>query len=185
MITRDKILSIIHNAGQSETKTNALFTLRKRGWIRYIFKGYYYLLTPEEKYGKYTQYTSSEMLFTALNKLKINWYLGLQSALEYNNVLWQGHGALVILNNKVSGVRTVQGTKVQFRKMKKEYFFGILSMETKNRITVYYSDKEKTVADFAYFNEQSPGEPLRSIDKEKASGYLNKYSKVVQRRALS
>jgi predicted transcriptional regulator of viral defense system len=184
VISREKIITAIQDAGHTKEAKRALFQLRKRGWIKYIFRGYYYLLTPDEKFSKYTLYTSTEMLFATLNKLKFKWYLGLQSALEYNNVVWQGHSTLVILNNKLSGARAIQGTKVQFKKMKERYFFGIKTMETKNRITRHYSDKEKTLADFAYFAENAPAELRHSINEEKMQQYLSTYSKVVQKRAL-
>jgi predicted transcriptional regulator of viral defense system len=181
IVPKEKLFTAIQNAGHSE---RVILALRKRGWIKYIFQGYYYVLTPEEKVRNYVQYSATEMLSVVLNKLKVKWYFGLQSALAFNGITWQGHSTLIILNNKFSGVRTVQGTRILFRKMQPKYFFGTYTKEAKNRITFYYSDGEKTLLDFAYFAEKYPYELKEKTNTAKLQVYLRNYSSVVRKRVL-
>ena len=50
-----------------------------------------------------SKYSPDEMVYAILNKLNIRWYLGLESALERNKLIWQGVVNPVILNSELSG----------------------------------------------------------------------------------
>lgn len=68
IIHRDRI-----KAFTSHPLEEALRALRRHGWISYVFEGYYYVLDADERYGRYTNYTDTEMLFATLNKRKHTW----------------------------------------------------------------------------------------------------------------
>ncbi len=179
VISRYKLESLFQD---KEYPKRILYQLRKQGWITYILNGYYYICDTEEHQFDFTNYTALEMTSVALNKLKIDWYLGLTSALEKNNVVWQGHNTIVILNSKLSRTRTIQGTKIEFRKLSKKLFgFGIKKIKTKNQLTLYYGDKEKTFMDFVYYKQQPPHELIREMPQN--NQYLTKYPKAVQKQA--
>jgi predicted transcriptional regulator of viral defense system len=173
VISKKSLKTLVQDVEHSES---AITYLRNTGWLRYIINGYYYICDSEEQRTGFTQYTVAEMIFVVLNKLKIKWYLGLETALETNNVVWQGHSKLVIINDTISRKRTIQGTKVEFRKMSsKRFLFGIDRFKTKNRIIGYSSDPEKTLTDFFYYGKKPPFELLDKQDKNTLLVYLKKY----------
>ncbi|MFT4249782.1 MAG: type IV toxin-antitoxin system AbiEi family antitoxin domain-containing protein [Candidatus Woesearchaeota archaeon] len=179
IISRDKLEVLFQDKAYPK---RIIYQLRKQGWVTYILNGYYYICDTEEHRFDFTNYTALEMTSVVLNKLKIDWYLGLTTALERNNVVWQGHNTIVILNNKLSRTRTVQGTKIEFRKLKKKLFgFGINKIKTKNQLTMFYSNTEKTFMDFVYYKEQPPQELIQKIPNN--NPYLTKYPLAVQKRA--
>lgn len=163
----------------------ALEALRRHGWITYVFEGYYYLLDADERYAQYTNYTDREMLFTVLNKQQTTWYLGLSSALEHHSIIWQSHRTITIINDRISGERTVRNLHVRFRKAKDEYLFGYESFRTKSRITGHVSDTNKTLVDYAYFNEKAPLELREVVDPETVRTHLNSYPTIVKKRTLT
>ena len=170
---------------QDKYSKNIIVNLRQNRDILYVFKGYYYVLNSNEKEGSYTHYSTNEMVYAILNKTNIKWYLGLYSALERNNIIWQGVVNPIIVNSRLSGEKKILGVKYQFHKMRREFFdFGYSKKITKNRITFYYSDPEKTYIDFVYFNKNPPSELSASKNNEKLRSYLKNYSKNFKKKVL-
>jgi hypothetical protein len=188
---KDKLVSKKHlektfrNVLQDKYSKNIIVNIRQNKDILYVFKGYYYILNSKEKEGSYTDYSTNEMVYVILNKTNIKWYLGLYSALERNNIMWQGVVNPIIVNSRFSGEKKILGVKYQFHKMKRELFdFGHIKKITKNRITFYYSDPEKTYIDFIYFNKTPPSELSAFKNDEKLRSYLKNYSKNFKKRVL-
>jgi predicted transcriptional regulator of viral defense system len=170
---------------QDKYSKNIIVNIRQNKDILHVFKGYYYILNSKEKEGSYTDYSTNEMVYVILNKTNIKWYLGLYSALERNNIIWQGVVNPIIVNSRFSGEKKILGVKYQFHKMKREFFdFGHIKKITKNRITFYYSDPEKTYIDFVYFNKNPPSELFAFKNNEKLRSYLKNYSKNFKKRVL-
>ena len=185
IVSKKQLTRALRDVLQDKYSENIIVKLRKNREIIYALKGYYYLLNPKEKEGCYTEYTTSEMVYTILNKLNIKWYLGLYSALERNNIIWQGVVNPIIVNSELSGEKKILGVKYQFHKMKRELFdFGHIKKITKNRITFYYSDPEKTYIDFIYFNKKPPLELFNVKKNEKIRSYLKNYSNNFKKKAL-
>lgn len=184
IIHRSKIELILANLHEHLDIDKVLQSLRKSNKIKYIFKGYYYILNTDESVNKYYKYSINEMVFVILNKLNIKWYIGLESSLEYNKLVWQAFNVLIILNNQFSKEITIDGNVIKFRKIKEEYLFGFKNRKTKNRITFHYSDIEKTITDFAYFRIKIPLELLNHYDKIKMKKYLKNYPKLIRRRVV-
>ena len=185
LVSKKQLIKALSDVMQDKYSENIIVNLRKNGEILYVFKGYYYLLDPKEKKGGYTDYSTNEMVYSILNKLNIRWYIGLYSALEKNNIIWQGVVNPVIINSEISGRKKILGVKYQFHKMKRKLLdFGYIKKVTKNRITFYYSDPEKTFIDFIYFNKNIPLE-LSNIKKNKELRlYLKRYSKGFKKKVL-
>lgn len=185
LVSKKQLTKALRDVLQDKYSENIIVKLRKNREIIYVLKGYYYLLNPKEKEGSYTEYTTSEIVHTILNKLNIKWYLGLYSALERNNIIWQGVVNPIIVNSELSGEKKILGVKYQFHKMKRELFdFGHIKKITKNRITFYYSDLEKTYIDFIYFNKDIPSELSNAKKNEKIRLYLKNYSKSFKKKVL-
>ena len=79
----------------------------------------------------------------------------------------------------------ILGIKYKFQKMKRELLdFGYIKKSTKNRITFYYSDPEKTYIDFIYFNRNLISELSNIKKNEKLKTYLKNYSKNFKKKVL-
>lgn len=187
LISKDQLKKEISIALQlkNEKSESILVKLRKNNWIKYVFKGYYYILDAEEREGGFMKYSTNETIFTVLNKLNIDWYLGLNSALIENKLSWSIISTHTIINNKISGKRNILGVNYKFRKLKKEYIkIGLLSKESKNRKKIYYSDIEKTFIDYIYFKKKPPIELLEKKNTNKVEKYLTNYSKNFRKKVI-
>lgn len=185
LVSKKQLERAFRDVLQAKYSENIIVNLRKSKDIRYIFKGYYYLLDSREKEGSYTEYSTNEMVYAILNRLNIKWYLGLYSALERNNIIWQGVVNPIILNSNLSGEKKILEIKYQFHKIKRELLgFGRVKKITKNRITFYYSDPVKTYIDFIYFNKNPPVELSNFKNNEKSRTYLKNYSKNFKKKVL-
>jgi len=185
LVSKKQLTRTIGDVLQDKYSQNIIVNLRKNRDIIYVFKGYYYLLSSKEKEGSYNEYSTNEMVYAILNKLNIKWYLGLYSALERNNIIWQGVVNPIIVNSELSGEKKILEVKYKFYKMKRDKLdFGHIKKITKNRITFYYSDPEKTYIDFIYFNKNPPSELSNFKKNEKLRLYLKNYSKNFKKRVL-
>ena len=185
LVSKKQLERAFSDVLQDKYSENIIVNLRQNRDILYVFKGYYYLLSSKEKEGSYTNYSTNEMVYTILNKLNIKWYLGLYSALERNNIIWQGIVNPTIVNSELSGEKKILEVKYQFHKMKRELLnFGYIKKITKNRITFYYSDPEKTYVDFVYFNKTPPSELSAFKINENIRLYLKNYSKNFKKKVL-
>jgi len=184
VIHKSKIKLLLKDIVPSGDFEDTISNLRKSKRIKYLFKGHYYILNTAELQNNYYEYSVNEMVFVILNKLNVHWYIGLHSALEHNKRIWQAHNILTILNDKFSKDVRINGNQFKFRKIKKEYFFGKETKKTRNRITFYYSDVEKTIIDFAYFDMRRPLELTKDYNGKKMDKYLIKYPKLIKKRVI-
>ena len=185
LVSKKQLTKVFRDVLQGNYSENIIVNLRRNRDIIYVFKGYYYLLNQKEKKGAYTEYSTNEMVYAILNKLNVKWYLGLYSALERNNIVWQGVVNPIIVNSELSGEKKILEVKYKFYKMKRDKLdFGHIKKITKNRITFYYSDPEKTYIDFIYFNKNPPSELSNAKKNEKLRLYLKNYSKNFKKRVL-
>ena len=124
-----------------------------------------------------------------MDRLKINWYFGLYTALLLNGLSHEFFGTIFVLNNKIFRPKeiVIGGEKVKFIKLKNKLFgFGVVS---KNSLR--FSDPEKTVLDFIYiFRYRGVAEERiismledysKSLEKSKVKAYLKFYPKTVSR----
>jgi hypothetical protein len=184
VVSKKQLTNAFRDVLQVNYPENIIVKLRKNKDILYVFKGYYYILNPNERKGSFTKYSTNEMVYVVLNKLNMKWYLGLESALERNNLIWQAVVSPVIINSEFSGKRTILEVTFQFHKMKRERLeFGYVKKTTKNRVTFYYSDPEKTYLDYLYLNKKPPSE-ISIIDNKQLRSYLKQYSKSFKKKVL-
>jgi len=178
VVSKQQLIKAFRNVLQDEFSDSLLVNLRRKEEILYVFKGYYYIKDARELHGSYTQYSPEEMVYAILNKVNISWYLGLESALERNKLIWQAVVNPVILNSHFSGEKNILGISFRFHKMKRTMFdFGHIKKTTKNRITYYYSDPQKTYLDYFYLHKKIPGELYEIKNQKKTKLYLTNYSR--------
>jgi len=185
VVSKKQLINIFRDVMQDDSSETIITNLRRNKEILYIFKGYYYVKDAREQQGLFTQYSSEEMVYAILNKVNIRWYLGLESALERNNLIWQAVINPVILNSEFSGTKEILDVKFRFHKMKRNIFdFGYVKRTTKNRITFYYSDPEKTYLDYIYLHKKIPSELSEVKHNKKTKLYLSNYSRSFKKKVL-
>lgn len=184
IISRKYIKGHFSNVLQSKSE-KIISSLRRAGYIKYVFNGFYYIVSPEERETSFMKYTTNEMLFAVLNKSNINWYMGLDSALELNNLSWTQTSKKVIINSKISGKRKVMGVEYLFHKIKNKLTkFGYKERITKNRIKFYYSTIEKTYLDYIYLRKRVPVELKEKVKHSKVKELLINYSKSFKKKVM-
>jgi hypothetical protein len=168
-----EIKTILKNKLEIKDSEEALRNLRRTKKIVYIWKGYYYIRDGEEIEKDYQKYSTEEIVFTILNKLGINWYIGLEGALEKHKLIWQAIILKTIINNVISGKITINEQTFIFKKIKANLIFGKKEVSSPNKVKLYYSDVEKTIIDYIYFNKKVPSELTNICDYKHMKKYLN------------
>jgi len=160
-----------------------------RRYLLRIFRGIFYVRSPEEFMLGRTRYNHFELVGKGLALKKVsNWYFGLHTALKLNNMTHEHFAIEDVVNDKLSrpNPMTIAGSKFKFIKFSPSLLlFGIKKGENGIR----YSDPEKTVLDFIYlwrYNGVPEGkivadvaEWAEGLSKEKAKSYARKYPDTV------
>lgn len=178
---KSDIIKIIKEYNASTNKVNvnnALWYLSRHNYIKRIFLDYYYINSIEEReLGYQKKYEDKEILFIVLNKVKWKWYMGLTSALYEAREIWQVPNILTIINDRVTKKRKILGMNINFIKMKKSLYFGLVPKKTKNKIKYLYSEPAKTELDFVYLRRYTKiGKKTKKIRE-----YVNRYPKWLQK----
>lgn len=123
--------------------------LISRGHLVQIIDDIYYLKTLNEKNKNKLKYTILELVAKSLNVKRIdNWYFGLYTALNINEINHDHHdGFLYLVNDHILKEKPIKilGKKFRLLRFKNTLFnFGIVQ----NKIR--YSDHEKTILDLLY-----------------------------------
>ena len=191
MLSKEEIIKTIERYQKIyKIKVNmiSLWTyLRKDNYIKRILGDYYYVYSLEERHSHYCNFSEEELVFIVLEKMRLKWYLGLESALKENKITWQVLNVIIIVNNHFSGIKKLGNSKFKFIKTKEKRFnFGIIKAETNNKVTYFYSDLEKTYIDFLYFYKRKDIETMKKnldfeVGKNKLKKYAKNYSKKIQR----
>jgi hypothetical protein len=152
--------------------------LRKDHYIQRILGNYYYVYSLEERHNHYCNLSEEELIFIVLKKMRVKWYLGLESALKRNKIVWQVFNVAIIVNSHFSGIKKLGNSKFKFIKTKeKRLSFGLIKAETNNKIEYLYSDLEKTYLDFLYFSKGKNIENMnKNLDFKIRKGRLKKYA---------
>jgi|SRR3989344_1693474 len=153
--------------------------LSKHGYIKRIFLSYYYINSYDERKRNFCNYSNKELVFSVLNKEKIKWYLGLNTAIYEQGKTWQTPSIINIVNTRISGKRKIAGLNVKFIKTKEHLIFGLKELKTKNNISYFYSDPAKTYIDRVYFRETND-----LIRVKNTQEYLMRYPKWVGKKSI-
>ena len=159
-----------------------------RGYLIRIFKGIFYVKSPEEVMLKTTKYSHLEFVAKGLELKKIgNWYFGLYTALKLNNMTHEHFTVDYVINDKMLRTKPmdIAGYKFRFLKLKPKLLeFGIVNDRLR------HSDPEKTILDFIYIWRYNgiPKEKIvldiaewaNNISKGKVRKYAKNYPKTVR-----
>lgn len=161
----------------------------KMGYLLRIFRGIFYVKSPEElKIGR-SKYNHLELVAKGLEIKGVkNWYFGLHSALKLNNMTHEHFAIEDVINDSILRPKpmTIVGYKFKFVKISPSLLdFGITKKED-----MRYSDPEKTILDFIYiwrYNGIPPekiiadiSEWAENISNKKFEKYSKKYPKSVE-----
>ena len=174
---KNEILKLLEEYKKLKLKIsnkNIIEYLSKHNYIKRIFLGYYYINSYDEKKRSFCNYSDKELIFSVLNKEKIKWYLGLNTAIYEQGKTWQTPNMINIINTKLSGKKTISGLKVKFIKTKENLIFGLKELKTENNISYFYSDPAKTYLDKVYFKESK-----QLVKVKNTQEYLKRYPKWV------
>ena len=169
---------------------NAVKYLGKYGYIKRIFRGFFYVPPIEErKLGKGFP-NFSEAISKAMEYKKVeNWYFGLESAIKLNAITHEFFTIDFVVSDSIFRPKPIEilGRRVKFVKLSKKLFgFGI-----KKAGAAHYSDLEKTLLDLIHIRVYS-GKTEKAIideliewaeeaDKKKLKKYSRHYSAKVRK----
>lgn len=157
------------------------------GYFIRILRGIYYVKTLDEfKLRKPAE--AYRVISLGLNRLGIDWYFGLYTALRLNGLTHEFSKTIFVVNDSIFRHKEIEvaGEKVRFVKLRDKLFgFGVVE---KNGFR--FSDPEKTVLDFIYvFRYRGvPEERIvsmiddysKNLKNEKIKSYLRFYPKTVE-----
>lgn len=153
---------------------NIIGYLSKHNYIKRVFLGYYYINSYDEKERGFCNYLDRDLVFSVLNREKVKWYLGLNTAVYEQGKTWQTPNMINIINTRISGRRKIVGLNVKFIKIKEDLVFGLKELKTNNKVPYFYSDPAKTYIDKVYFKESK-----NLIRVKNTQEYLKRYPKWV------
>lgn len=159
-----------------------------RGYLVRVFRGIFYVKSPEEVELDRSKFTPMELVAEGLKIKGVkNWYFGLYSALKLNNLTHEHFVVEHVINDRIfrRNPITVAGHKFKFWKIKSSLTsFGVLG----DRIR--YSDPEKTILDFIYLwrARGTPEEKItmdvsewaKDISTKRAEEHAKNYPKTVR-----
>ena len=151
--------------------------LLSRKYVIRIFRGIFYLRTPEEiKLGR-NKYSPLELVSKGLGMKGVKkWYFGLYSALKMNNMTHENFTVDCVMNDKIFRAKPMEiaGSEFRFLKIRDNLLdFGIIGDKMR------HSDPEKTILDFIYIWRYN------GIPEEKIIMDISEYSKNVSRKKLA
>ncbi len=167
---------------------NALRHLRRTGYLLPLFRGYYYVRGPEELRLGDNRHNPLELFAMAADRKGIGaWYYGLYTALRLNGMTHEERRDEAVISDSFYRIRGVPiGARrfVVYKWRPELLTFGLV-----DKGLYRYSNPEKTVLDFAYWDywRTSKGksgtrvwaEHATSVDERKMRSYLRRYPPTV------
>lgn len=156
------------------------------GYLVRILRGVYYVKTLEEfKLNKSPDILT--LIALGMEKIGIDWYFGLYTALRLNGITHEFYGTTFVLSDSLYRPKAIKIKEddVKFVKLKSDLFgFGVVE-----RGNLRFSDPEKTLLDIIYVSRYRsvPEKRILStvedygakITKKKIRAYLRAYPKSV------
>lgn|SRR3989338_2134135 len=162
-------------------------TLRRvmlnKGYLLAIFRGVYYLKDYEEKKLSSLKYSPYELLALGLEKKKVKWYFGLNTALKLLGLTHEVFPVNVVINDNFNRIKPMKiaGSSFFFIKLKRSLFFDISKDKTKNGMLLHHSNLEKTLLDMIYLKKEINLKEFK-FDKALFIKESSKYNRIVKKR---
>lgn len=185
IVTSEELKEICSNLGiKYET---AIRHLVPRGHLIRIFRGVFYVTSPDEALTRIQRHSHLELVSKGLKVKGVeNWYFGLYTALKMNNMTHEHHALDYVVNDTIqrSNPIDIAGYKFRFVKVRPRLLgFGVVGGKLR------HSDPEKTILDFIYlwkYNSMpdqrialSVKEWTSNVDDAKMLDYSRYYPKTV------
>jgi len=168
VVTRAEIEESCRRFGKSvSTTVNFMISY---GYLVRILRGLYYVKTLEEFKLK-KALDVYRIISLGMEKLKVNWYFGLYTALTLNRLTHEHFDVIFVVNDSIFRSKEIRvaGERVKFLKLKKGLFgFGVIE-----KGVIKFSDPEKTLLDLVYISR------YRSLPKEKIESIVEEYSEKI------
>ncbi len=188
VLTSDALSAMARRIGAKPE--NALRHLRREGYLRPLFRGYYYVRSPEELRLHTERYNPLELFALAARAKGIGkWYFGLRTALRLNGLTHEDRREETVVSRRFY---RIHGVPIGSRRFVIHawgpalFGFGLV-----RRGAYRVSDPEKTVLDLAYldywaFRKGHPAtlewvEHLPSVNAAKVRRYLAHYPEELRR----
>ena len=186
IVTSGEVAALARRLGRRPD--HALRHLRRTGYLLPLFRGYYYVRGPEELRLGDARHNPLELFAMAADRKGIGaWYYSLYTALRLNGMTHEERRDETVISDSFYRIRgvTIGGKRFVVHKWRPE----LVSFGLATRGHYRYSDAEKTVLDFAYWDHwrASKGRPMTrvwaehaaSVDKSKLGRYLRHYPPAV------
>lgn len=164
-------------------------SLERSKYLTRIFRGIYYIKTPDEIILGKSKYNHLELVAKGLELKNIkNWYYGLYTALKFNNMTHETFVIDDVINDTIfrQGPMKINNHKFNFTKISEK----LLNFGIKKEGKIKYSDPEKTILDFIYLGKQNGKSNRRiisdvmdwsqKISEKKFKKYLKNYPKTIR-----
>jgi len=167
---------------------DAIRYLTRHKYLLTILRGTFYKPRMEERKLGIIAINHLDALAEALNKKKVNWYFGLETALKLNSITHEFFAVDTVITDAIHRAEPVQvlGNRVHFIKVKKALFRAGI----KHNGTLRYADVEKTILDTIYLSryrgsteaeiKNSVTPLLAHCSKEKLRVYAKYYNAPVE-----
>jgi len=166
---------------------SAIRHLVPRGHLIRIFRGVFYVTSPDEALTRTQRHSHLELVSKGLKAKGVeDWYFGLYTALKMNNMTHEHYALDYVVNDKIqrSNPIDIAGYRFRFVKVRPRLLgFGVVAGELR------HSDPEKTILDFIYlwrYNSMpdqritlSVKEWTSNVDDAKMLDYSRYYPKTV------
>jgi len=164
---------------------NLLHNFIRKGWIRRIERGKYYLVPLEVDSSR--AYVESS--FSIASKLIKPYYLGFWTMLNYYGFTEQLSNTIFIASTKKKKPLSFSGVTYRFIRVTPQKMFGTTEIES-NGIRIIASDREKTILDCLDHPEYCGGivEPAKALWNARDEidfGKLLKYAQISKNSAIS
>lgn len=168
----------------------ALRHLRREGYLLPLFRGFYYVRTPEEVRLHTERHDPLELFVLAARAKGIReWYFGLTTALRLNGLTHEDRREETVVSRSLYRIHGVPIGSRRF--VIHKWGPGLFGFGLERRGTYRVSDPEKTVLDLAYLDfwrakkghapSRAWAEHLPSVDARKVCRYLPHYPEAVRR----
>lgn len=168
---------------------NVLRVLRRTGYLLPLFKGYYYVRSPDELKLRFDRLNAFELFALAAEAKSVgHWYFGLDTALALNGLTHEDPPEAIVITDHLYRIRGVRIGNKRFRIHKWSPELTSFGIASKGKVR--FSDPAKTVLDLAYLdwhrmNKKRPPprawvEHLPKIDKAALRRYSKHYPEPVR-----
>lgn len=175
IVSSSQLKDVFCKEYSSEEANNRISLLAKIGWLLRIKKGLFVIITDFSSLG-----INDISIYLIAKTLNNNSYISFENALQHHGIYDQMLSVVDSVTFKRARRYEFQNTKINYFKIKKEYFFGFYRARLESEF-VNIADMERAVLDMLYFRKDSLNislirEKLYEYEKDFDFKRLKKYA---------